>query len=363
MQRGRHPNQPTILGFVRTTPGHGLSAVSYYRAGMPLRALGEHSGLFHVTIMDQAEVSELIQTYGPKADEMLTGRDIYVVSRLYRSKGLPEFVSAIHEAGGRIVFDTDDDLTEEYRHLDGRGDEFVETMKAVDLVTVSTSYLSRRLEGYLGYKPPVLANHIDVSWFADKSASAERRIPGISVGFVGTASHYNDWKYPLDALTRVAEENREVSLVAAGYFPDYLKDLPNAFELRAVPYGEYPGLMRQFDIVCCSLDPDDEFNGSKSAVKALEAMSASRKLQCGSIGGAIAVCTDMPVYRRAISGNNGLLVSNDEWYDALSALVKDSRLRRKLSIAGHKWVAKNRNIRTGYRHWGRVYRRLLRNGK
>lgn len=362
MRRGRRP-RPTVLGFVRTTPGHGLSAVSYYRAGMPLRALGERSGLFDVAIMDQSEVSELIQTYGPKADEMLTGRDIYVISRLYRSKGLREFVGAIHEAGGRIVFDTDDDLTEEHRHLDGRGGEFIETMKAVDLVTVSTPYLARRLEGYLGYKPPVLANHIDVDWFAEKSLGTERKIPGLTIGFIGTASHYNDWRYPMDALARVARENREVSLVAAGYFPDYLKDLPNAFELRAVPYGEYPGMMKQFDIVCCSLDPDDAFNGSKSAVKALEAMSAARRLPCGSVGGAVPVCTDMPVYRRAVNVKNGLLVGNGEWYEALSRLVEDSVSRRKLSIAGYKWVAKNRNIKTGYRHWGQVYRRLLKNGK
>lgn len=78
------------------------------------------------------------------------------------------------------------------------------------------------------------------------------------------------------------------------------------------------------------------------------------------MGGAVPVCTNMPVYRRAVQHrHNGLLVNNDEWYDALSLLVRDTRLRNGLAVLGHRWVKKNRDIKTGCRLWHDTYMEIL----
>ncbi|NIV37473.1 MAG: hypothetical protein GWN58_51060 [Anaerolineae bacterium] len=189
---------------------------------------------------------------------------------------------------------------------------------------------------------------------------AKRKAEGLTVGFVGTASHYDDWKYPVEALRRIARGHPEVTIVAAGYCPDYLKELPNLLELPPVAYYQYPAIMRQFDIVCCSLDAEDGFNKSKSAIKALEAMAAARALPGGETGGAVPVCTDMKVYRRVVNNrHNGLLTGNDQWYDTLMSLIEDRALRRKLSVQGHQWVQKHRDVATGCRLWGRAYRTML----
>lgn len=344
-----------ITAFVRTTEKHGLSPVNYYRALLPMATLGKTSSKFNVRILTQDDTKSIIQL---GLSGTLLGQDIYLISRLYREEGQQEFLDTIHDHGGLVVFDTDDDLTCDYREL-GRGDDFKAMIRTADLVTVSTPYLSKQLEKYTGYRPPVLYNHVDVEWFSKVSLATEKKVPGLTIGFIGTASHEADWIFPVKALVAIAEEHPGVTIVAAGYLPEYLRELPSVAKLKPVPYPRYPGLMRQFDIVCCSLDPGDVFNRSKSSLKALEAMSAARTLSNGKTGGAIPVCTDMPVYRRAVNKHNGVLTSNDDWYEALSRLVNDEQLRNRLATQGYRWVRKNRDITTGYKAWARTYRNLL----
>jgi len=343
--------------FVRHAHVTGISAINYYRAIAPLSFLGLNDDSFTVEILGQAEIRQAMQS---GADAALLGRDLYVTSRLFAgSLGRTEFIEAIHRHGGQVIFDTDDDLTDNHREL-GRGGDFKGILQDVDYVTVSTPHLAKELAPLAAHEPWVLPNHVDAGWFGEQCMNTERTVDGLAIGLIGTASHYNDWGYPLEALRRIATENRNVTIVAAGYCPDYLKGLHNLVELGPVPYIGYPGLMRQFDIVCCSLDPLDGFNQSKSSIKALEAMAAARSLSKGQTGGAVAVCTNMPVYRRTVNNrHNGLLVNNDQWYEGLSLLVRDKRLREKIAVQGFKWVAAHRNIQTGYRRWGRAYRQMV----
>lgn len=313
-------------------------------------------------VLTQEQFVNIFNMLGNEAAEnMFLGHDIYHISRLYRRKGLQEFVDAIHDSGGLCVFDTDDDLTEEFRELDGKGDEFLETCKAFDLVTVSTPFLADRIERHLGYRPIVLPNQIDVDWFRETSAEGKRMVDGLTVGFIGTSSHEDDWIYPVEALKRIGEEYPEITVIAAGYTPKYLYDLPNLRSLGGVPYYGYPALIRQLDIVCCSLDDEDVFNLSKSGIKALEAMASERVLPNGRKGGAVPICTDMTLYRRVVNhGHNGYLTSNDRWYEALKHVIENEQERLAVAQRGYKWVKKNRDIRDNYVLWMRTYKNLLR---
>jgi len=344
--------------FLRESDGGHITPVNYYRALLPLRKLGMKDDRFDVTLLTQEDVRDRLRSgYG---DSML-GYDLYVISRLFAAKGLEEFLEVIRNGGGKIVFDTDDDLTCDHREL-GRGDEFKLMISAVDLVTVSTPYLSKKLEPYTGYRPPVLYNHVDCSWFGDTSMKAKREVPGLVIGFVGTTSHEGDWHYPVDALLRISEEFDNVTIAAAGYVPPYLENVENLVRIKPVPYVSYPRVMRQFDIVCCSLDPHDQFNLSKSAIKSLESMASSRVLSNGKIGGAVPVCTDMPVYRRCVNRKNGALTSNTGWYESIRELVEDEIKRNEMAEYGHKWVKEHRNIETGYTAWGKLYRSFVNGG-
>lgn len=362
----RRPDAPYSLScFVRVSlKSETLTPVSYYRGYQPAFELSES---WDVKIINQVDLSTAIKQsqkqFGNTSalDRGLLGTNIVLLSRLYRREGLLEFVNAVHTLGGLVVMDTDDDLSEEFRELDGRGDEFVATMQAMDLVTVSTPHLSKRMERFVGYRPPVLPNHIAVDWFSKMSSETSRMFDGLTIGLLGTASHYGDWHYPVEALKQIKEEHPEVTILMAGYFPDYLDGI--ATKVNGVPYSRYPGLIRQFDIVLCSLDPDDNFNKSKSAIKALESMASARDVD-GKTGGAVAVCTDMPVYRRVVtSERNGLLAPHDDWYPALKRLVTDDNLRKRLAVQGYKWVGKHRNSRKGKALWSKTYRQLIRRNK
>ena len=346
-----------ILTVARINGKMGLSPVHYYRAVLPLQHLNKRKDIQATTITTET-MFQAIKTGTTKRFE---NHDIYLLSRLHLQKGFKEFADFIHSWGGKVVYDTDDDLTDQHRHL-GAGDDVSITASAADHVTVSTSYLARRMESVIGYMPTVLPNHIDFQGFANISLGAKRIDPGLTIGFIGTKTHYEDWKYPVKALRQLAEKYPDIRLGVAGYIPDYLRDLPNSIAMEPVPYKLYPRMMRQFDVVCCSLDPDDEFNRCKSAIKAIEAMSAARPLPNGKFGGAVPVCTDMPVYRRAVNKSNGLLVDNDSWYDALEMLIEDKATRYKLQVQGHKWTRKNRDIAQGYKRWHRVYKQLLNGG-
>lgn len=349
-----------IFGSLRTMgEDKGISPVSYYRIGLPLQALAEYTK-HEVRAYDQVALYKMFSlavANGKSPEEALESFDVYAISRLYHDQGAEDFVRAIHEKGGIVVFDTDDDLTEEHRALDGRGDEFINQLGRVDLVTVSTPYLSEKLEKYAGHKPVVLPNHVDFGWFVENSLLAERRFDNLTIGVLGTVTHYKDWLCLEDAFRRISEKYDDVTILTAGFEPDYLEEHEN---LSGVPYQYYPQLMRQFDIVCCALDPEDGFNLSKSAIKALEAMSSARRLPNGKMAGAVAMCTDMTLYRRVVNdGHNGFLVDNDDWYEKLAWLIEDERTRNQVAYRGHRWVRDNRDIRCGYRKWKRAYLNAL----
>lgn len=350
----------SVMTVVRTIPNLGLSPVCYYRAHLPVQTID-------VKCKDIDAISiasdEFQHTLAAGVVDKFKGKDIYVLPRLHHTEGFLPFVEYVHGWGGKVVFDTDDDLTDDHRRL-GSGRHFKFTAQNSDHVTVSTAYLAKRMEKVIGYRPSVLPNQIYFPWFKDASLKTERINKQFTIGFVGTSTHYEDWKYPVDALRRLAAKYPDIIIGVAGYIPDYLKHLPNSAAFHPVPYQDYPGLMRQFDVVCCALDPDDEFNKCKSSVKALESMAAGRVLSNGKVGGAVAVCTDMPVYRRTVNNrSNGLLVSNDNWFDALELLIRDRQTYNKISMRGHKWVEANRNmITTGWRKWAKVYRQVANGG-
>jgi len=344
-----------IVGFIRSGE-LGILPVPYYRVAMPLEALRQMAGWKTRNYDQTALISAFRLSYkvGRDPDEFVSGFDLYVLSRLYGGEHRDEFFDLIHEKGGLIVFDTDDDLTEEYRNLDGRGEEFIDTIIECDAVTVSTDYLAGQIRKHTNHNPIVLPNHVNFEWFSERSLNTSKKYDGLVIGVLGTETHYKDWEHLVPVFDRLSREYDDVVILSGGYCPEYMEKYEH---IPFVPYSQYPCLMRQFDIVCCALEPIDGFNLSKSSVKALESMASARRLSNGAIGGAVAVCTDMPVYQKTVRDKyNGFLVNNDEWYETLKELIENERLRNKVAVSGHRWVRKNRDMAKGYKLWRRAYR-------
>jgi glycosyltransferase involved in cell wall biosynthesis len=282
----------------------------------------------------------------------MEGWDMYILGRIHR----PRAGNPFEQFGVPIVYETDDDLLDDYRNF-GSADWVEETVSFCDAVITSTEYLGSRMSK-LGKPVYVLENYIDVDFYAGCSAQAERADDRVTVGLVGTQTHWTDWCYVVTALERIkAKHGNKVLVVTGGYLPSYLKKIVD-INFAPLPFPQYPAILRQLDIRLCPLE-NDYFNYSKSPLAALEAMAAARPVG-KKTGGAVPICIDgMPTYGIVKNKVNGLKVPNDGWFDAIDHLVRNSKFRNSLAVAGHRWVRAHRDVSLAVGQWAQTLNTIL----
>jgi len=344
-----------VLAFSKWMKGN--AALAAYRVVWPFGELNKQQDFDNCTVIGEQDVRRLIVQ---RQLQRVLGYDLYVLQRLLiPSEGAKGFIGTLRDTGAKVVFETDDDISDDYRELGYK--PWVEaTIGQCDAITVSTKHLG---EVMARYKKPVymLPNYLHTEWFGQVSLAAERVFDSLVIGLVGTRSHWGDWQLVLDALKIVKRKHPEVTIAVGGYRPPYLEDGIEGLKFFApVPFEAYPALMRQFDILLCPLEADDKFNWSKSGIGALEPMAAARPIN-GKMGGAVPICSgDLPVYRRVVNNrHNGLLVKDGDWAAAIIQLVEDAPLRQRLAINGLRWVRKHRDIKLAGPRWGAAYRKIL----
>ena len=341
-----------ILGFIRDTSWDKLDAVNYYRTYLPLREINRRDNGISAMCAGGKQLEGA-------TDDELGGRDIYTMCRMYQSpEETQKFMDEIHRQGGVLVFDSDDDLTETYKMVSGRGEEFKAVLGIVDYVTTSTRPLAGILSPYTKRPPVVLQNCVDVDWMQETAKKSKRVIEGLTLGFSGSPTHWGDWYIPAVPFAQLGAEYKEtVTLVVHGEAPRYLEFAAQKAEmisLGSVPFSVYPVLLSQFDMLICAVDGNDPFNQGKSAVKALECMAL----------GVIPICSNWGAYRElAKMGAPVVLVqkskSRESWRGAMRKLIEDPAKRAKLSAAGPKWVKENRDmVFSGYLQWQEFYRSI-----
>lgn len=289
-----------------------------------------------------------------QASEVPADYDLYVLSRVApRLPGVAEEIGKI----GKIVWDTDDELTMLHRNAEDiiYANFMEELLGYCVAITSTTPYLAKLYGERYGKPYHVLPNCLQPSFWADR----ERENDTLTIGVCGGSSHYADWRLVDDALRRVAREF-PVKITVGGYLPDYL-DRKGITYIPWGPYEDLPDMVRQFDIGLCPL-PKTEFNMCKSGIKALEYMASARDVQ-GKQGGVAVLASNMPVYRRVVNNkSNGLLVNDDEWYEAIKTVIEDEFLRWKLQQRGLQWVKKHRNVENEAQRWVKFYRKVVRGG-
>jgi glycosyltransferase involved in cell wall biosynthesis len=269
--------------------------------------------------------------------------DIFVMCRAsvgQVDKRLIDFMRIIHESGRKLIYETDDDYTNEHRRTT-EGDA-ITVAQACDACTTTTPYLAKVLKQHNPHVY-VLPNAINFDIWGKVERHEEETI---TIGLAGTGTHFEDYKLVKDALFKLAETHgNRVRFLLLGYKPYYLEDLPNMEFIEFRPYADYASTLGQVDIGLCPLVPDDPFNLAKSAIKALEYMAA----------GAAVIAQNMPVYRRVVAHRGNGLLADEDWYEKVVLLVEDAQLRRRLSRRGRAWVRKHRNIHALARKWWRAY--------
>ena len=207
----------------------------------------------------------------------------------------------------------------------------------------------------------VARNFIHYEWFTQTSLQATRQDPDkIVVMLAGTATHDADWMPVAEAMPKILEEYPQVVFKVAGNVPDYLYG--HCEFVPPVHYSMYPMTLRQADILCCSLDPEDRFNRSKSYIKAIEGWSAARQVGKTKRGGcAIIASKGTAPYKGLFNNrNSGLMVDHtpEAWGEAIRTLIEDWKLRQKIQVNGLK-QARAYDIALRWKEWADVFRDIL----
>jgi GT2 family glycosyltransferase/glycosyltransferase involved in cell wall biosynthesis len=267
---------------------------------------------------------------------------------------LDVWLQAWRGAGGRLIYEIDDDL------LDGEGmrerglaedaDALASSVRWMarnaDLVTVSTQQLADKFRPF-NSEIHVIPNRLDRGlWRLGNQGASDNVHMGtregpVRIGYIGTPTHDADMALIADAMRRIERDYGErVKIEVIGGF-EHCKPL---FGTR-VPLprrNDYPSFVSwlfqrvNWEIALLPL-VDDPFNASKSHLKFLE---------YGALGLGI-VCSDVPSYRSvATHESNCLVVRNDSqaWYEAVARMIDDRELRARLASAASAMVSEQHTI-------------------
>jgi glycosyltransferase involved in cell wall biosynthesis len=276
---------------------------------------------------------------------------------VWRSPYLETLAKAIDEAraaGARIICDVDDlvfepelarrDVVDGLRTQNYAPEDFSRHVAKVrrslleaDHCTVSTAPLARELER-LGLPTTIMPNGFDADFFrAAERARSRRRAeaPVVRVGYAaGTFTHQRDLAVAAPALAQILRDNENVRFVTTeavdiSEFPE-LSSRATQVELRPlVPFDQLPLEYARFHVSIAPLEVGNPFCEAKSEVKYIEAALVGV--------GTVASPTE-PFTASIRHGETGFLADDDSWYEALSRLVADERLRDDIAANAHRDV-------------------------
>jgi len=250
------------------------------------------------------------------------------------------------------LFNTPKDFIEPYKfyanpEVSGNITKFI---NEVDIVTASTQYLAEHMHKRAPNTPIfVVENYLDVDmWMRAYAEKQTIDTDKITIGWMASGSHAIDAPLVMDALLKIMKEYDHVNLHLIGWVG--WKQLGKEFKPfkdrivteKWIDVNILPQYMKDFDIGLAPL-VDNEFNRSKSAIKAYQYWALSVP----------AVCSDLHPYRGIIENDvNGFLVkSKDGWYDSLKSLIDNDKKRRLMGAHGRKKLLMEYDIKNNTGRW------------
>ncbi len=312
---------------------------------------------------------DAMREHGPRyLQDIVLNNDLFVFPRMRiigdeAIQSVSEFFGIIQQMGKKIIYEVDDDYTNEHRYV-GAGDA-IAIAKRADAITVTTPYLAEVMNTRTKKKAYVLPNcFAPDDWLRGNGPTRRPEYEGkIMIGLTGSPSHEEDWKVLTTIMPSILRDYPNVMLLNMGHQPEYLQGLDGAIYIKTLPYEQYCAIIRGVDIILAPVDPSDGFNLGKSPLKATEGQAARRLLPNGQFGGAAVIATNYPIYQLAVEDHKtGLLVNQtpDQWDTAIRTLIENTELRQRLQVEGHRFVQRRFDMSKQWREWDRVYSKILR---
>lgn len=347
---------------------NAYGAITKYRLINPMESIQQE---YDVTYFGK----ELMDTKQPAVNRMVDlfkEFDLVITKHVDNPSAVPLLCFASKHTGTPFVLDLDDNLWEVQRDNPGYRDYRPGSQRR-QMVTLLASYAkaifvsTEPLAEYIrelmlktfNIKKDVhvLPNFINLNDFpANKSTNTDR----IVIGWQGSTTHKNDLMIAMPALHKVMQENKNVYLEFLGGIKtedvkemfDGMHDVAERIAIKGgtPAWDNYPQLLseQKWDIAIAPLQ-DNIFNQCKSHIKWLEYSVYS--IPC--------IASKVYPYSESIQGTRtiendvtGLLVKDDEWYDAITSLIENkeklvalgknsnSFVRDNWGVSnhGHKWI-------------------------
>jgi GT2 family glycosyltransferase/glycosyltransferase involved in cell wall biosynthesis len=328
----RRDGRVSVVVIPERFPGGALTPCAYIRLLQPLDhpAIG---GDWDIVLAD----AESALSY--RADLVVTQR--YGVPDLDAAQAL---IRHCHDHGISLLYDMDDDLLHIPRdHPDAkllrpRARMVSRMIKGADAVWVSTPALAETVTE-LRDDVRVVPNGLDERlWTALPPPTPPRQGP-VRILLMGTATHDGDFAIVESALAQMKDVFAEhVSIELVGV--SSRSDLPGWAQRIGMPAhasSSYPGFVnwatqQHWDIGIAPL-ADTAFNRCKSSIKTLDYAALGLPM----------LASDREAYRGSLAdGPGGWLLPDDQsaWFVALSRLVRDGALRRRMSEAARTAFAR-----------------------
>lgn len=272
----------------------------------------------------------------------------------------------------KIVMDTDDDIHsimpdnpvyKSYQENDGLAlKDLTAIYNEVDYITCTTKYLKNVLltrSTKTSKQIEVLPNYIDIdTLYTHRSPFKDTH--SIQLYHYGSTTHFMDLdeKEFAKGIDMVFKNYPNVTLKTVGAFLPKYKErwgqrYTNAYgdtDIYKWIKEKFPLFMDESDIMVVPL-LDGQYTRSKSAIKFLESSSAKKP----------GVYQNMKQYRDIVyEGRNGFLATRSEdWYNAISKLIEDKKLRQNMGEEAFKTVKIDHQMKDNVWRYAEFFKRVL----
>jgi glycosyltransferase involved in cell wall biosynthesis len=286
---------------------------------------------------------------------------VVVIWRAIWSDTVSRIIETARGVGAKVLFDVDDLLflpelanagiidaiRSQKMDPDEVGEHFAKSLEvvvAVDACSCTTMELARHIRG-CAKTTYVLPNGFDASNHAASRLAVRRRRAAADDGKLricyaaGTRTHQRDFAQAAAAVARVLRDYPQCRLVLFEP-PDATEPPLDISEFSAVSgradqvewrtmvaLDRLPDELARFDINIAPLEFDNPFCEAKSELKYFEAALVEVPTIASPTG---------PLRRAIRHGETGMLAATvDDWYAALTALIEDAGLRRRMAHAAY----------------------------
>jgi len=259
--------------------------------------------------------------------------DVTLVQRLLLPVPLQRLLSRRARA---LVFDFDDAIyttpgggVEGSRWLAPRAVRWAHMLAVSQAATVATAHLADRARRHQRHAF-VITSPVDTERYHPTEPA---RGPGVVVGWIGSPATSRYLEPLLPVFRRLAARHRTLRIELVGADP---RLAGAGVRVREWRWDTELSALQAFDVGVMPL-PDDEWARAKAGYKLLQYMA------CGAASMASPVGVGRALVR---PGETGWLAADEAaWEEALTALIRDPAVRRKMGRAGRELVEAEYSLR------------------